>query len=430
MNLDHYNNLVEYLETDELSPDLTEHEQRTLVKQSRYYQLKHKLLYKKNRKDSDKPLRVIKWTEVEPVLYMMHSHPTAGHLGTDAMYYKIIERYYWDQMYRDIRNYVNSCETCQKRGKSKRKEPLHPIQVGRAFERIGIDLVGPLPITNQNNRYIIVATDYLTRWPEAKAVPDAGAETLAKFIFEEIICRHGVPKMILSDNGKNFISETVRILCEKFLIKHIFSSPYHPQTNGMVERLNRTLCNSLAKVKEKEEDWDIHIPAVLFAYRTKRHATTGYTPFQLVYGRQAILPIEVTLPLEIPEPDEDIPLEDSILHRAFELIDELPYQHDKAQANTEKSQKKQKVRFDSKINVEEFNIGDKVWVQRKDIEASRSAKFEDKRIGPFIIQNKLNNGAYKLATIEGKTLQRYYNSDRLVRYHERQNWKPVIVIEN
>src|ERR1043165_3214952 len=118
---------------------------------------------------------------------------------------------------------------------------------------------------NQNNRYIIVATDYLTCWPEAKTVPDAGAKTLAKFIFEEIICRHGVPKMILSDNGKNFISETVRILCEKFLIKHIFSSPYHLQTNGMVERLNRTLCESLAKVK-RTDDWDLHIPAVLLAY--------------------------------------------------------------------------------------------------------------------------------------------------------------------
>ena len=91
MNLDYYINLVKYLETDELFSDLTEHKQRTLIKQSRYYQLKHKLLYKKNRKDLDKPLRVIKWTEVEPVLYMMHSHPTAGHLGTDAMYYKIIE---------------------------------------------------------------------------------------------------------------------------------------------------------------------------------------------------------------------------------------------------------------------------------------------------------------------------------------------------
>ena len=332
-------------------------------------------------------------------------------------------------MYRDIQHYVRSCETCQKRLKGKRKEPLHPIQIGRAFERIGIDLVGPLPITTQNNRYIIVATDYLTRWPEAKAVPDAGAETLARFIFEEIVCRHGVPKIILSDNGKNFISDVVKVLCEKFLIKHIFSSPYHPQTNGMVERLNRTLCNSLAKVKEKDEDWDIHIPAILFAYRTKRHATTGYTPFQLVYGRQAILPIETTIPIEHKEPEEEIDLEDSILQRAFELIEELPYQHNQARENTHKSQEKQKVRFDSKIQIEEFEIGDKVWVIRKEIEASRSAKFEEKRTGPFIIKSKLNNGAYKLCTMDGKTLQKYYNSDRLAKYHERQKWEPVIVID-
>ena len=247
-----------------------------------------------------------------------------------------------------------------------------------------MNLVGPLLITKQNNHYIIVATDYLTQWPEAKAVPDAGAETLAKFIFEEIVCRHGVPQVILSDNGKNFASEIVKILCEKFLIKHTFSSPYHPQTNGMVERLNRTLCNSLAKVKEKDEDWDIHLPAVLFAYRTKRHATTGYTPFQLTYGRQAKMPIETIIPVENIEADTEITLEDSILHRAFELIDELPYQHNEARKNTEKSQKKQKVRFDATVRKEEFEIGDKVWVQRKDLENSRLAKFEDKRTEPFI----------------------------------------------
>ena len=97
-------------------------------------------------------------------------------------------------MYKDIRNYIQAYEVCQKRAKTKRKEPLHPIQVGWVFERIGINLVGPLTITKQNNHYIIVATDYLTRWPKAKAVPDAGAETLAKFIFEDIVCRHGVPK--------------------------------------------------------------------------------------------------------------------------------------------------------------------------------------------------------------------------------------------
>ena len=116
------------------------------MNQAKFFKIRHHLLYKKNRKDPQRLLRVIKWTEVEPILYMMHKHPTARHLGTNAMFYKIAERYYQDQMYRDIKEYVQTCEECQKRLKSKRKEPLHSIQVGRAFERIRIDLVEPLLI--------------------------------------------------------------------------------------------------------------------------------------------------------------------------------------------------------------------------------------------------------------------------------------------
>ena len=119
--------------------------------QAKYFEIRHHLLYKKNKRNPDRPLRVIKYTEVEPVLYMMHKHSTAGHLGMDTMYYKISEHYYWDQMYCDIQEYVKTCEECQRRQKGRRKEPLHPIQIGRAFEHVGIDLVGPLSITKQNN---------------------------------------------------------------------------------------------------------------------------------------------------------------------------------------------------------------------------------------------------------------------------------------
>jgi hypothetical protein len=197
----------------------------------------------------------------------------------------------------------------------------------------------------------------------------------------------------------------------------------------MVERFNRTLCESLAKVKG-DDDWDLYIPAVLLAYRTKRHATTGYTPFQLIYGRYATLPIEALFPVEPTEIDDEIDLQGSILQRAYDLIEKLPNYQNQARQNTERSQQKQKVRFDANIRTETFEIGDKVWIQRKELEASRSAKFEDKRFGPFLIHEKLDNGAYKLRTIEGKILQKYYNSDRLAKYHEPQTWEPVVVIDS
>ena len=138
----------------------------------------------------------------------------------------------------------------------------------------------------------MVATDYLTKWPEAEAMKEATAENVIGFIYERIICRHGCPKVILSDRGTHFRNQIVNGLCERFEIKHKLSSPYHPQTNGLVKRFNRTLCESLAKVSKKENEWDKNIESVLFVYRTIKHNTTKKTPFFMVYGREAILPIE------------------------------------------------------------------------------------------------------------------------------------------
>src|SRR2546430_17379755 len=118
------------------------------------------------------------------------------------------------------------------------------------FYQIGIDFVGPLPLTSNGNKYIIVAMDYLTKWPEAQAVPNANAETTANFLYETIISRHGCPQKILSDRGAHFTNQMIEKLMKKFQIKHLFSTPYHPQTNGLVERFNRTLCESLAKLGE------------------------------------------------------------------------------------------------------------------------------------------------------------------------------------
>ena len=125
------------------------------------------------------------------------------------------------------------------------------------------------------------------------------------------------------------------------------------------------------------------------------------------------------LPIE-PYEETEYNLQDSILHRAFELIDKLPELQNNAKEKTNKLQQKQKEYFDAKIHPETFEIGDKVWIIRKDIEHSQSAKFEDKRTGPFIIQEKLNNKAYELYNNKEKTLQKYYNSDHFTKYYKQQ----------
>src|SRR5256886_17177951 len=143
-----------------------------------------------------------------------------------------------------------------------------------------MDIVGLLLKTIRENMYIVMATEYLTKWPEARAIPNAKVSSVISFFYEDIICRHGCPKEVLTDHSTHFVNEMLDSLCEKFGVKHKLSTAYHPQTNGLVERFNQTLCETLAKfANENKDDWDLFISSVLFAYRTKKHNTTRYEPF-------------------------------------------------------------------------------------------------------------------------------------------------------
>ena len=134
----------------------------------------------------------------------------------------------------------------------------------KLMARIGIDLVGPLPITNSGNLYILTCTDYLTKWPEAAAIPDKSALTVASVLFR-LITRRGSPVIT---QGREFINEVNRHLFELTGVKHRISAAYHPQTNGLDERFNQTLVNALTKMtSDKPEQWDQYIDPVLFAYR-------------------------------------------------------------------------------------------------------------------------------------------------------------------
>lgn len=204
----------------------------------------------------------------------------------------------------------------------------------------------------------------------------------------------------------------------RFRIKHHFSTPYHPQTNGLVERYNRTLCETLAKLVDQSNEWDQLIAPALFAYRTSRHATTKIEPFYLVYGRQAKLPI-----------DEAKESEDTLNDRIQELIDEVPQLRIKAKEKVTKSQERQKELYNQKLRkVINYEIGNKVLYYNAAKEKQWSGKLDPKWKGPYYIHQVLLNGSYKLRTMDGKVLTTPVNGALLKMYYDRQHWEPMIMI--
>ncbi len=154
-------------------------------------------------------------------------------------------------MYEDIRGYVQTYNTCQRRGNPKVNNILHLIKLKAPFQRIGIDIVELLTITKKRNRYIVIVMDYFTKWLIVKAIKEAIAKTVSKFIYEKIICEYGYPQILQSDQETHFVNKVIQDLSEKFRIKYRLSIPYHLQTNGLVEHFNQILCEKLAKMAEK-----------------------------------------------------------------------------------------------------------------------------------------------------------------------------------
>jgi transposase InsO family protein len=208
---------------------------------------------------------------------------------------------WWPTLHRDATDYYKACDVCQRVGKPSRRNeiPLAPQLTLQAFEKWAIDFVGPInpPGKRTGERYIITATEYLTRWAGASAVKDCSETTAARFIFDGIITRFGCTNILMRDQGTHFINKIHEALTEEFSIHHQNSMPYHPQENGTVEEFNKILETSLTKIcSVNKDDWDLRVPTVLWAYRTTCKKLTIHTPFKLVYGLEVIVPMEYLVP--------------------------------------------------------------------------------------------------------------------------------------
>ncbi|KAG1079407.1 hypothetical protein G6F42_023783 [Rhizopus arrhizus] len=213
-------------------------------------------------------------------------------------------------MNKDIYEMVRQCERCQEHGPKKINERAYPVPVPiKPFTQIGLDIKHVTP-SQSGHRYIVVAIDYLTKYVEVRAITAQTSSEIALFLYEEVITRHGCIHTLITDNGKPMVSQLVNTVCRQFGIHHKTISPYHSQSQGLVERFNRTLDSCLKKRTESEKkNWDQYLPATAFAYRSIKQATTGQSPFFLLYGYEPQTYFDNSLrPIDIKEPSFELQL--------------------------------------------------------------------------------------------------------------------------
>ena len=311
--------LIKYLETKILPKDEVRR-QKVLISAQQGYYIVDGVLYFEATEVPDRRRLVVPTHLRQRIVDEHHDPVFAGHFSAKKLLGKLKRLYYWQGMRQDVYQKCSSCVVCASvQGQERRvRPPLKSIQVGGPFECIGMDFK-QMDVSHSGNRYALVFQDYLTKWPEVYPVPDRTAPTVAKCL-ADLIWKHGVPVKIIHDRAAEFLSDVVQETATVLGTTQLPTSGGHPQTDGQVERMNRTLKQMLAKVVKKGgKDWDDLLGPVLFAYRTAPQASSGETPFSLVYGRDARVPTS----LDFYQPVSSLPvlqiMQKSYLRRLSEL---------------------------------------------------------------------------------------------------------------
>ena len=343
----------------------------------------------------------------------VHLLPGSSHLGIGKTLQHCKDRFYWYGLDKFVKTFIQGCEVCQKTSKrtSSGTAMLQNMQTGYRFERVGVDLIGPLPITDRGNRYILVAVDYFSRWAEAYPLVDTRAETVADVLVREWVCRYGAPHSLHSDQGAQFTSNLFQEMCRVLGVEKTQTTPYHPQGNGLTERFNGTLISFLRPiVQDNVLDWDLKLPQALLSYRSSVHRSLDFTPAMMMFGCELRLPVDIVFGLP-----ETLPTAEATSTYILNLVQNLREVHHSARLKDEAVHQIQKDYFDRKAKGEMFSLGDIVWLLDTVVQCgSGQKKFHSPWKGPYeIIANK--HPVYSIKPSLGKPLTVHFN--RLKKCH-------------
>ena len=348
------------------------------------------------------------------VLKLAHESPVAGHFGHRKTELKIKRDFYWPGMTQDIRSFCRSCDKCQRMTPKSRvsKVPLEPMPIiTTPFARVAIDLVGPMsPPSAEGHRYILTLIDFATGYPEGIPLKEITSIAVAEALIQ-IFSRVGIPREIMSDHGTQFTSELMGELYKLLGVKPIFSSIYHPMGNGRIERLHSTLKAGLKKLcSEKPTDWHRYLIPTLFALREVPSDRTGFSPFELLYGRQCRGPLAVLRELW---DNSDLPSEQRTLYNyVLELQDKLEECAQLAAETSAVSVKKYKTYFDVKSQNRQLKEGDEVLLLLPKEKNKLLVEWQ----GPFSVVEKRSRLNY---VIDQNGVRKVYHINLLKKYVRR-----------
>ena len=308
-----------------------------------------------------------------------HDSLFAGHMGVTRTVYRLLDRVYWPGLRGDVQTYIKSCTVCiARKSPCPRKIPMGHVEVGHRWDRVAMDLLDMSVTTARGNRYVLVIVDCFTRWTEAFPLPDKTAHSVADAFFNNVVCRFGMPIVIHSDQGREFENKILHELCLIGGSHKTRTSPYHPESDGMVERFNRTLLMMLAMVAGKNrDDWDDLLPAVMMAYRSSVHESTGYSPYRLMFGEECTLPMDIGLPTDPSQPQEELTSPYAIWVR-----DALEEAYEQVRLHSGQAVRRQKRLFDRRAVTRTFAKGD--WVMRYYAPAKK-CKLDSAWVGPYLV---------------------------------------------
>ncbi len=349
-------------------------------------------------------------TERQRILHEYHI--SNAHPGIIHQYDQLRERVWWPRMLASVVKYVTSCQLCQRSKGSRKYVKPQPMDIPIGpWTHVAVDHVGPLTITNKGNKYILVVVDRFTRYAEAFAVSEDTTVATAQAIIDGIMCRHGFMMVLQSDRGGAFVSHLAAQIFKLLGVRQVKTTAWHPQSNGVVEKLNGTLKQTL-KIwsKENQTDWDELLPFALFAYNTSFHSTLQETPYYLNHGRQArTITDSIT--------DDDLHTQTDVHAYAHQLATKLYEVHHRVREILNKVNEDRLHDIDTDNDIPSFEVGDKVLLfdptTPRDV---GSRKLVRRWKGPFTIVEKhsivnytvVRNGNSKLVNVHR---MRKYNSD-------------------